>query len=56
MENLLNTDQVKPLLLSRVRTIPFETGIVANMTVVTTQGGSPEMHDQTNDSTAPRND
>ncbi|MEX0931862.1 MAG: hypothetical protein WDZ88_03885 [Candidatus Paceibacterota bacterium] len=45
-----------PLLLRRMRARPSVPNIVANMTVVTTQGNSPEMHDQVDDPTAPRRD
>jgi hypothetical protein len=45
-----------PLLLRRARPRPVVTDVRANMTVVTTQGNQPEMHDQQDDPTAPRND
>lgn len=47
-----------PLRLRRAEKIPEQKNleITANMTVVTTQGNSPEMRDQTPDATAPRKD
>jgi hypothetical protein len=47
-----------PLLLRRTERIPDRNslGVKANMTVVTTPGNNPEMHDQQQDATAPRND
>lgn len=43
----------KPLLLRRVREKPQEVGhpVASHMTVCTTQGFAPEMHDQWEDST-----
>jgi hypothetical protein len=47
-----------PLLLRRAEKIPSlpRSQIRANMTVVTTPNNKPEMHDQQQDATAPRND
>jgi hypothetical protein len=45
-----------PLLLRRARPRPVVPETTANMTIVTTQGFQPEMKDQTDDPTAPRND
>ena len=47
---------VTPLLKTRQRSRSMAPEHVANMTVVTTPGNAPEMHDQNNDPTAPRND
>jgi len=53
---LRKEDGEVPLLLRRVRPRPVFTPATANMTVVTTQGHIPEMRDQRDDPTAPRND
>jgi len=45
-----------PLLLRRMRPRPIVPDVFANMTIVTTQNHVPEMGDQTEDATAPRND
>ena len=45
-----------PLLLRRATPRPKSSVVTMNMTVVTTQGNQPEMHDQQDDATAPRND
>ena len=47
-----------PLLLRRAEKIPSPKNlpVTANMTVVTTPSREPEMRDQTQDQTAPRND
>jgi len=45
-----------PLLLRRAQPRPVVREVTANMTVVTTQGSKPEMHDQRDDPTAPRKD
>lgn len=53
-------DTSSPFLLRRLEPMetPTEVGgeVVANMTVVTTPTNNPEMHDQKDDPTAPRND
>ena len=51
-----NRASVKPLLLRRVQKPDFVPDTTANMTIVTTQGAKPEMHDQITDATAPRRD
>ena len=45
-----------PILLRRLTIVPKTPETVANMTVVTTGGTRPEMHDQQSDATAPRRD
>lgn len=52
----LRIDHNSPLLLRRAQPRPVVREVTANMTVVTTQGNKPEMHDQQNDPTAPRRD
>lgn len=54
MSNLrgLETTACTPLMLRRIREIPEATHPTASsMTVVTTQGARPEMHDQQEDAT-----
>jgi hypothetical protein len=48
--------RITPLLKTRQQPRPLAPEHVANMTVVTTPSSTPEMHDQNNDPTAPRND
>lgn len=55
MRQSVRLDDNAPLLLRRAQKRPV-VPITANMTVVTTQGQSPEMRDQMKDQTAPRKD
>jgi hypothetical protein len=54
----LKINEHTPLLLRRTERMPLaeDNSTSANMTVVTTPGNNPEMHDQQTDTTAPRND
>lgn len=54
----LKIEDHTPLLLRRTEKMPSNGNepTTANMTVVTTPGNRPEMHDQQTDTTAPRND
>lgn len=45
-----------PILLRRLTLMPIAPDVYSNMTIVSTQGGNPEMGDQQPDATAPRND
>lgn len=45
-----------PLMLRRVTKKPLKLVPMMNMTVVSSPGSNPEMSDQMNDATAPRND